>query len=387
MNPTGAIDSLPRVGGDSGGKRGHIPALDGLRGIACLMIFAGHFVHERDHVSHSVPPLWIRAVSQYWAGVDLFFVLSGFVIFLSLERLMRETSLRGVTASYFTSRAFRIVPVYALLILCYFYIPFDNRLMGSDLFVSSVPPQVYLFFGQSWWMVLNHRAGAPFVQPTWSLCAEVFLYVLLWAIVCFIPKRHVLKAMAAAAAASVALRLFTVMTGGDPYGAFMFPPCRMDGFMLGAIVALLHSRGRLSWVNTRALNWVIAFCALAFAAMTCVDVNLYGGFAIAFGYAFYAAFFAAIVLRVAMGGGFGFLARGPLAYVGTVSYFVYLVHYPVVYAMSHVPCRAVPNLLMTLGIVFGSATASWFWMEKPLIARGKSLAAALAASGNERAGG
>ena len=361
--------------------RRHIPALDGLRGIACLMIFAGHFVHERDHVSHSVPAFWIRAVSQYWAGVDLFFVLSGFVIFLSLERLRKETSLRGVTASYFTSRAFRILPVYALLILCYFYIPFNNGLMRSDLFVSSVPPQVYLIFGQSWWMVLHHRAGAPFVQPTWSLCSEVFLYLLLWAIVCLVPGRHVLKAMAAAAAASLALRIYTVMTGGDLYGAFMFPPCRMDGFMLGGIVALLHSRGQLSWVSTRALNGVIALCSLAFVAMTCGDVNLYGGFAITFGYAFYAAFFAAIVLRVAMGGSFGFLARGPLAYVGTVSYFVYLVHFPVVYAMSRVPCGAVLNLLMTLGIVLGGATISWFWLEKPLIARGKSLAAALRAPG------
>ena len=356
--------------------KARIPALDGLRGIACLMIFIGHFVHQRDHVSHTVPAFWIRAVSQYWSGVDLFFVLSGFVIFLSLARLRERLATPGVVRSYLVSRAFRILPVYFLLIMCNFYIPFGNRLMNSDLFVSSVPAYVYLFLGQSWWMVYNHRAGAPFVQPTWSLCADEFLYVLLLLIVCFVPRRHVLKAMAAAAAVSVVLRIHTVVSWGNLIGAFMLPVCRMDGFMLGGIIAILYSTDQLSWVGARVLDGLIILCSVAFVAMTCCDVNLFGRFAITFGFAFYAFFFGAIVARVVKGGSFGILSSGPLAWVGTVSYFVYLAHLPILYATSFVPSGAILNLVMTSCIVFGAAAISWRWMEKPLIARGKSINAA-----------
>jgi peptidoglycan/LPS O-acetylase OafA/YrhL len=359
----------------------HIPALDGLRGIACMMIFMGHFLHLRDHVSHTVTPFWIRIVSQYWAGVDLFFVLSGFVIFLSLSRLRDRLTTFGVFRSYVTSRVFRIVPVYFLLILAYFYIPFHNSLMGSPLFISSVPTWVYLFLGQSWWMVFHQRAGAPFLQPTWSLCAEEFLYILIFLIICFVPQRHVLKAMAMSAVLSVGLRIYTVLSAGDLVGAFMLPVYRMDGFMLGGIIALLYSADRLKWASVRALNWAIGLCSLGFAAMTYVDVNLFGPFAVACGYAFYAAFFSAVLIRVIKGDNFGFLARGPLALVGTVSYFVYLTQFPIIYAMSFVPCNVILNLVMSLGIVLGAAAVSWRWMEKPLIERGKILNASLSAAG------
>ena len=355
----------------------HIPALDGLRGIACLMIFMGHYLHLRDHVSHTVTPFWIRVVSQYWAGVDLFFVLSGFVIFLSLSRLSDRLTTPGVFRSYLTSRVFRIVPVYFLLLLAYFYIPFHNSLMNSALFASSVPNWVYLFLGQSWWIVFHKRAGAPFVQPTWSLCAEEFLYVLIFLIIAFVPKRHVLKVMAAVAATSIGLRIYTVLTGGDLIGAFMLPVYRMDGFMLGCIISLLYSSGKLEWVRARVLNWLIALCGIGFAAMTYSDVNLYGPFAITFGYAFYAIFFAAVLTRVVRGGDFGLLARGPLAFVGKVSYFVYLAQFPIVYAMSYVPSNVALNLVMTLGAVLGAAALSWHFMEKPLIERGRAINSAL----------
>jgi peptidoglycan/LPS O-acetylase OafA/YrhL len=341
-----------------------------------MMIFMGHFLHLRDHVSHAVTPFWIRVVSQYWAGVDLFFVISGFVIFLSLSRLTERLTTTGVFRSYVTSRVFRIAPVYFLLILAYFYIPFHNGLMNSALFTSSVPLWVYLVLGQSWWIVFHQRAGAPFVQPTWSLCAEEFLYVLIFLIISFVSKRHILKTMAAVATVSVGLRIFTVLSGGDLVGAFMLPVYRMDGFMLGCIVALLYSRGQLAWVSARVLNWFIALCTVGFVAMTYSDVNLFGPFAITFGYAFYAVFFAAVLTRVVIGGDFSFLARGPLAYLGNVSYFVYLAQFPIAYAMSYVPGNVVLNLAMTLGIVLGAATLSWRWMEKPLIERGRSLNAA-----------
>jgi peptidoglycan/LPS O-acetylase OafA/YrhL len=69
-----------------------------------------------------------------------------------------------------------------------------------------------------------------------------------------------------------------------------------------------------------------------------------------------------------------------LAYVGKVSYFVYLAHLPIVYAMSFVPGGVVLNLMLTTGIVLGAAAVSWHWIEKPLIDRGRALNATIAGS-------
>jgi peptidoglycan/LPS O-acetylase OafA/YrhL len=229
-------------------------------------------------------------------------------------------------------------------------------------------------------MVFHHRAGAPFVEPTWSLCAEVFLYVVLLLMVCIIPRERVAIAMAAAAVTSILLRVAVAVTGGDSIEAnieaYMLPVCRMDAFMLGAIIASLHERDRLAWVSIRALDVSIALFAVVFVLMTYEDVNLFGRFAVIIGYAYYAVFFGAVVARVAKGGTFGFLERGPLAYLGTVSYFIYLAHLPIIYAMSFVPVGALMNLILTSGIVIGAAAISWRWFEKPLIDRGKALNAA-----------
>ena len=214
------------------------------------------------------------------------------------------------------------------------------------------------------------------MQPTWSLCAEEFLYIVILLMVCFIPQRHLLKAMATAAIISVVLRIYTVISGGNLVGAYLLPPWRMDGFMLGAIIAVVYSKDQLAWVNTRVLNWLVALLAAVFVAMTYSNVNLYGRFAITVGYAFYAVFFSAIVIRV-IKGRFRFLEKGPLAYVGTISYFVYLFHFPIVYGMSHLNVHSVVlNLVLTLGAVIGAATVSWYTLEKPLIDRGKALNAA-----------
>jgi peptidoglycan/LPS O-acetylase OafA/YrhL len=355
--------------------RNHIPGLDGLRGIACLMVFFGHFCLQLNHVNQTyVPSFWRALFSQYWSGVDLFFVLSGFVIFLSLNNLHDRLGDENFFKSYFTSRAFRILAVYFLLILTYFYIPFNNRLMNYEPFSSAapVPAWVYFPFYQSWWMVRNHNPGAGYVYASWSLCAEVFLYILSFLMVVLITRKHLMKAMAAVALISCIIRIHTVVTGGNLVGAWLLPTSRMDGFMLGGIVAVLYAKGHLSRINGRALNWALVACLAAFVLLTCYGVNLYSRFTIVFGYAFYAVFYSVVLIKV-ITTAFGFLSKGPLAYVGTVSYFVYLFHVPIIQGMAYVGLNAVLDLVVCLSIVFGLATLSWYTMEKPLIERGRAI--------------
>jgi peptidoglycan/LPS O-acetylase OafA/YrhL len=353
----------------------HIPALDGLRGVACLLILVGHFLSQNRQ---AVAPAVLTAFSQYWSGVDLFFVLSGFVIVLSLVRLRGRTDgFARLLRLYATSRAFRILPVYALFLSAYFCLPrLFPRLAHDELFLSSIPGYVYLFFGQSWYMAIHQRGGAEFVDASWSLCAEVFLYALSFLIICLAPRRTWIRAMAATVAASFACRLFIVMFTGNLLAAYLLPVCRMDGFMIGGAVAVLYAEGRLKPLRPEALNLALLLLLCVFAALSLAARHFASEASILFSYAFYSIFYSLILVRLTSGT-FPVLSRGPLSYIGTVSYFVYLFHFPIVYWMKQA-CDDLrwgvgPGFVMTLAVTLGAATVSWYAFERPLIALGRSL--------------
>lgn len=356
-------------------NKDYIPALNGLRGVACLLILVGHFLSQNRQ---AVAPAVLTAFSQYWSGVDLFFVLSGFVIVLSLVRLREGTdgSWR-LLRLYATSRAFRILPVYALFLAAYFCLPrIVPSLARDELFLSSIPGYVYLFFGQSWYMALHQRGGAEFVDASWSLCAEVFLYGLSFLIVCFAPRGIRIRAMLAAVAVSFACRVLVVMFTGNLLAAYLLPVCRMDGFMIGGAVSILYAEGRLKPLKPGALDLTLLLLFGVFAALSVAARHFASESSILFSYAFYAIFYSLALVRLTSGN-FPFLSRGPLSYVGTVSYFVYLFHFPIVYWVKQLSdglrWGVIPGFLMTLAVTLGAATISWYAMERPLIGLGKSL--------------
>src|SRR5436190_4776765 len=99
--------------------RGHVPALDGLRGIAILLVLA---IHSPTPPSQDWPSLLLTFLqSSGWMGVDLFFVLSGFLIGgILLDMPSRVESLR----SFYARRALRIWPLYYVaLLLALFVVP------------------------------------------------------------------------------------------------------------------------------------------------------------------------------------------------------------------------------------------------------------------------
>jgi peptidoglycan/LPS O-acetylase OafA/YrhL len=352
-------------------KQRHIPGLDGLRGIACLLIFLGHFVTQNKVL---LPPTLADIFSQFWSGVDFFFVLSGFVIFLSLNNL-RENGIAGLPLfrSFFVSRAFRILPPYILLLLAFYFIPFHNKLINSVIFTSAIPIYVFYFFGQSWYIISHHCPLPPFLIVSWSLCAEVFLYILSFLIVLCLPSRFWVKILVGMVAISYGFRLDIILAHQNLIAAYDLPNCRMDGFMIGGIVALLYARGQLK-INQRLLDWFILTMLAGFVALSINDLPFLARFSILFSYLYYSMFFSAILIKV-IGTSYHILSLGPIKYIGTVSYCFYLFHFPIVYGMSTLNLNVFVNLILSLGSIVGLATLSWFWMEKPMINRGMALRA------------
>src|SRR5438067_44204 len=92
-----------------------IPALDGLRGIAVVLVLAHHFLFRAPTATHAEWALhWL--VSGAWVGVDLFFVLSGFLITRILLRAKRETAGPRFFTAFYGRRILRIFPLYYLLL-------------------------------------------------------------------------------------------------------------------------------------------------------------------------------------------------------------------------------------------------------------------------------
>ena len=350
-----------------------IASLDGLRGVACLMVLVGHFITTNGRYIPVLPQMF----SQYWSGVDLFFVLSGFVIFLSLLRLRVGAAGRlGLLKPYVSARFFRIVPVYAVLVSSYLLIPaLSARAAASGLFVSSIPRWCYFTFMQSVWGVAHQRRGSDYMNVTWSLCAEVMFYAAAFVIIAWIPARRRIPALAALVAACYLSRLYYVFVGRDLAAAYLLPVCRMDGFMIGGICAILHAEGRLPPRGHRGLDLALAALAPVYCLLAWLGHLQSTPFSVLFSYAFYSLFYALVLVRV-LAGGFGALASGPLAYFGVISYFVYLFQIPALAAVEAAFSGSLARFAAALALLVAAGSLSWYALERPLIRLGKSLQAA-----------
>ncbi len=345
---------------------------------------------------------WLYALGvstfQLWAGVDLFFVLSGFFIF---STLLANEGRQGYQGRYFVSRFFRIVPAYVILLLCYFYLPYFIRenYLKRLMFDTTTPNFVYLVFGQGWSVLFTHDSGAGFVSVTWSLSAEVFLYFVAAAVIACC-RRHRIRILLGLALLSWALRIVATLRFHDPFICFFVPACRMDGFMLGGVVAILLKNGSLDNVSSRQLVWLrclVCACLIFFVGTTIAVVDSKGSFAALFDFAFLGVFFAAILLltlsgekRAESAGASGDASRGgipnalliPLSYLGVISYSVYIFHIPIHFLFNYfcgldyislVYPGSWERLFFEIPVTLGVCSLTTFLIEAPMIRLGQRI--------------
>jgi peptidoglycan/LPS O-acetylase OafA/YrhL len=202
---------------------GHIAVLDGLRGVAALMIIIFHYDFQQ------LGGLWEKLTTFGQTGVDLFFVLSGFLI---TRILLATRNQQHYFKNFYIRRALRIFPLYyGFLILTYFILPF---LKGS-----SPPP----FAQQIWyWLYLQNIPTFFNVQVFgpghfWSLAVEEHFY-LLWPVVIYcLSNRKILIVSTLMIIGAFLTRL--VLLNFD-ISVFYFTLCRMDALVFGALLALLE---------------------------------------------------------------------------------------------------------------------------------------------------
>jgi len=285
----------------------YIPELQGLRGIAVLAVVFYH-CHPR------LTGTWFYSASLWgWAGVNLFFVLSGFLI---TSILLESRTKPRYFRNFYGRRVLRIWPVYVLvLVVVYLEAPW---FIGLPIWkaIRTAPWWAYLLFIQN----LIHISLPPAVGPTWSLAIEE-QYYFLWAPLVRVLKRPwmLTTVLAGAIVASPLLRYANFYHWMTPTNTLI----HLDGIAWGSLLAVGLHRLRLrrrTWVLLGVGGMIAGFWLAATVAggTSFLDSALGVGFA--------GAVLAAIASTGARNPLNLALARGPLAYYGRISYGMYMIH-------------------------------------------------------------
>ncbi|BAN69802.1 acyltransferase family protein [endosymbiont of unidentified scaly snail isolate Monju] len=327
------------------------PDIDGLRAIAVLAVIAYHALPEH--------------VPGGFVGVDVFFVISGFVItsVILRDHAQGRFSLRD----FWLRRARRILPpllpvmLFSALAAWFVLMPrelakFGNTLASQALFASNIH-----FYHNSGYF--DAPAQSNLLLHTRSLSVEEQFYILYpLLLLLLLPRRRLLPVLPLLAAASFATSIW--LTHNDPVGAFYLPHSRAWELLLGALLAWQAEREKAP-----PLAGVAGTTGLLMIFVACWwfdDNTRFPGLA-----ALLPAGGAALVI---LAGNHGtpmatrLLARRPLVGIGLVSYSLYLWHWPLLTLARHLLGNAIPSFVLA-GVLLATlllAVISWRFIENPV---------------------
>jgi peptidoglycan/LPS O-acetylase OafA/YrhL len=225
--------------------RRHFPVLDGLRGLAIIAVLFRH--SSSIFEAHGPLTRWFLPFMDFggW-GVDLFFVLSGFLI-TGILIDTRAAINRGT--SFYGRRIVRIFPVYYLALgLVLLLEPHFAWIHEAANIQTLTDRLAYLFYFQNW-IPLWHHGDYPesFIGHFWSLAVEEQFYMIWPAIVWHLSARAVIRLCAVALSIIFVVRILLVLHFGLGVWVFAFTITRADGLFVGAAIAAIYAtRGAIS---------------------------------------------------------------------------------------------------------------------------------------------
>jgi peptidoglycan/LPS O-acetylase OafA/YrhL len=308
------------------------PALDGLRGIAILLVLFRHFF-EQLHPVGLTGRIVSALTSAGWCGVDLFFVLSGFLITRNL--LLREGTVRERLAIFWSRRFRRIFPVYYAFLALWS--------LRAALRGRAIAPWPYWAYVANWWQPFHMEWLAGPLTPFWSLAVEEQFY-LAWPLVVVLGgRRWAVKVAAWGVPAAIGVRLSLLCLArwqtdsAAAHLAYTGTFSRMDALFVGALAAFAVVHGGtvlLAWISARYRIASLAGCAVLLVAATQRGLRLRPPVTL-FGFTALAILFGCIVLMAVEGDALPGLTMKWLRSLGTISYGVYVFHYPICQAVWH----------------------------------------------------
>lgn len=349
------------VDGKSDFQLGYQPALDGLRGLTILVVMAfnGHL-------------LWLRGG---FVGVDIFFVLSGFLITALLVQDLPRTPGTGLKNFYFR-RALRLLP--ALIPLFLFCIAYALILQPADKAAVTLKGVLYtLFYVANWVQIPPNPPGIGALSHAWSLSVEEQFYII-WPLLLLLllklkSKTVVLVILSLLVAVSLALNILFWHAGASYLRMYFGSDTRANELLIGCIAALILSWGTIKASNS--LKWVFhsaSLISLAGILISFFVVKYDGAFIYNGGFTLISIGTAVLILDLVLFP--SILSRcfeyPPLVWIGKISYGLYLWHFPVFQAAQKLfegrmnPIfYEIAEVVVTLIV----ATFSYYFLEQPFL--------------------
>lgn len=240
---------------ESAGPRGHLPALDALRGLAILAVTAYRF-REVPSDGGTLDAIAAKTLNLGDRGVDLFFVLSGFLI---TGILWDARGQAGYFRNFYIRRGLRIWPLYfGVLVVVLLILP---RLLVGTSSALAQPPEDSLWLwlhASNWIMAWEGRWLGRGFDHFWSLAVEEQFYLFWPLAICGLSRRNALWLCGGCVVLAVGLRTWLAIVGWPHPAADVFTLCRLDALAMGAWIALYIRGPHHAVLLQRSIPWLIA---------------------------------------------------------------------------------------------------------------------------------
>ncbi|MGZ8544817.1 MAG: acyltransferase family protein [Flavisolibacter sp.] len=344
----------------------HYPALDGIRGLAILLVV---IYHNFDFLN----------ISYFgWLGVDLFFVLSGYLI---TKILLNSLGEKNFLRNFYIRRVLRIFPLYygSLLVLLLILPKIFPDYRAFDYFVEH---QLWLWvFLQNWLFIFIPHPGLGILNHYWSLAVEEQFYLVWPFVIMLVRKEKILLYLLIVLLALVMfLRLYVWLNQVDVSYFNLYTFTRIDGICIGSMVAIIQRTNKLFLSKTT--FWiVIGFAGLNFLFDF---INRFYQFTFPYlplvGYTTFAMMFGLLVHEATVSRD-SLVARifdtGFMKFFGKISFGLYVFHWPIYFAAKN-PVASwwqnysdhyvtlVSSIIPTLAAI-ALSVVSYYYFESPFL--------------------
>lgn len=309
-----------------------VPALDGLRGVAVVAVLLHHLSYylPANGLSGRIQRLFFAG----WSGVDLFFVLSGFLI---TGILLDAKGAPNYFKAFYARRVLRIFPLYyAVLTVILLYAALRPGHWPNAMLPIPHDRLFYFLYLNNWWFLLRDTWHANIIGHFWSLAVEEQFYMLWPVCVWLLPARRVVAVAVAGIAAALGIRCALYLHFGPVRDIVENVFARMDSLFVGVFMAALvrqpEALRRLKpYVFAGAAASAAVLLVINLAARAFIDSEWY----VIFAFSLFAWAFGGLVLHT-------FLttqeeswlqrvfSSRPLTTVGKYSYGMYVYHVPLI---------------------------------------------------------
>jgi len=294
-------------------------ALDVMRGLAILMVLWWHYQPEKPAISDFL----IYPTRLFWSGVDMFFVLSGFLI---AGILLQNVDKKNYFSVFYIRRGARILPLYlALCFIFYLLLRFDPESFYKT-YKNHLPFWSYLTFAQNFFYAARQRFADPWMDVTWSLAVEEQFYIFLSLLIYTTRKKYLYIVAVILILLAPVLRSYS-----DYMTSYILPFHRVDSLMFGLLLALAWRSDDIKEFlkkHTAVFKWTcfiffIGAAYLTYLQKPCGDAFTHSWLALFYSNVLLLALFSDPIAR------WSIFKNRILEWFGLRSYGIYLLHKPI----------------------------------------------------------